>query len=67
MQGRALRLGAGLLVLGFGVYGLLNAADAGRQALAGRGIARLNSRDRRYGAQPAPLPRQACDPARAAA
>ena len=29
IQGRALRLGAGLLVLGFGVYGLLNAATLG--------------------------------------
>ena len=29
IQGRALRLGSGLLVLGFGVYGLLNAATLG--------------------------------------
>ena len=29
VQGRALRLGSGLLVLGFGVYGLLNAATLG--------------------------------------
>ncbi len=29
VQGRALRLGAGLLVLGFGVYGLFNAAALG--------------------------------------
>ena len=29
IQGRALRLGAGLLVLGFGVYGLLNVATLG--------------------------------------
>lgn len=29
IQGRALRLGSGLLVMGFGVYGLLNAATLG--------------------------------------
>jgi sulfite exporter TauE/SafE len=29
IQGRVLRLGSGLLVLGFGVYGLVNAATLG--------------------------------------